>query len=200
MDCLCINQRDEEELAFEISKLRQYYRSAKVTLIPIQKEIDRNISLSSLQPKGDGKAEMEEVFSAALDIIKMIVRSDWFRRTWTFQEGLLSPQTVFMFDDCLVDGRFLAMVWSIKQAYYEEGYNPEDEIYLSLFQALKAIERRERFIIVDGIYSVLGLLSYGSKVRPKYKENNHYTKKDFVEELVNVMKIAVENGHGEPLS
>ena len=51
----------------------------------------------------------------------------------------------------------------------------------------------------DGIYSILGLLPYGNKINPEYKDNNNKEKSlDGV--LVSVMKAAVENGYGEPLA
>ncbi|WNE41936.1 MAG: hypothetical protein AD073_000271 [Mycoplasmataceae bacterium] len=57
------------------------------------------------QEIGNGVNKTDEVeFSKRL--IKITAKSDWFTRNWTFQEGLLSEQNIFMFDDYLVDGRF----------------------------------------------------------------------------------------------
>jgi hypothetical protein len=54
--------------------------------------------------------------------------------------------------------------------YYKEGYNEEDRISFTLTQALRAIKNRGRGVSVDGIYSILGLLPYGDKVKVKYKK------------------------------
>jgi hypothetical protein len=42
---------------------------------------------------------------------------------------------------------------------------------MTLTQALKEVKTRGRGIPVDGIYSILGLLPYGDKVRVNYKGN-----------------------------
>ncbi|CAG8531508.1 5441_t:CDS:2 [Cetraspora pellucida] len=71
----------------------------------------------------------------------------------------------------------------------------EDKISLRLYEALKAVKNRRRGTAVDGVYSILGLLPYGEKVKVEYKERGHkYTK----EELKIETKDDVENGkiHG----
>jgi hypothetical protein len=64
---------------------------------------------------------------------------------------------------------------------------------MTLGQALKAIKNRGRGMPVDGIYSILGLLSYGEQVKVDYKITPENA-------LTEVMKIAVKNGYAEPLS
>src|SRR6185369_12517468 len=101
-----------------------------------------------------------------------------------------------MFDDVLVDGRVLAGVWVLNnhdkgvenyrnlgefgkgsrkfatpvgRTYCKNGYNFEDRMFLSLSQSLGGIRKRGRSIAVDGVYSILGLLSYGDEVEVNYK-------------------------------
>jgi len=71
-----------------------------------------------------------------------------------------------------------------------------------LSQALEAIKNRGRNNPIDGIYSILGLLPYGEKVKVKYKERGHqYTKEELEEALMEVMRTSVRAGHdSEPLS
>jgi hypothetical protein len=70
-----------------------------------------------------------------------------------------------------------------------------------LSNALEAIKSRSRGIPIDGIYSILGLLPYGEKIKPKYKElGQEYTKTELEEALIEIMKIGVENGYFEPLA
>ena len=47
--------------------------------------------------------------------------------------------------------------------------------------------------MVDGIYSIIGLLTYGERIRVDYG-------KDPESVLREVMLVAVKNGYGEPLS
>jgi len=49
-------------------------------------------------------------------------------------------------------------------------YDSEDKVNFSLGQALKEVKNRGRGVPIDGIYAILGLLPYGNKVKPKYKE------------------------------
>jgi len=112
------------------------------------------------------------------DITKMIISSEWFTRSWTFQEGWLSKQTIFMFDNALIDGREIARQWVINQPSYadyanrssllsessqkiatplgwiycEKGYNSEDFLLLTLNQVLRGVKERKRTLPVDGIY------------------------------------------------
>lgn len=201
IDQLCIIQSGEEsrkDKENEIPKMRQYYTNAGVTLIALNEEV------------GD------------IDLMSMlggVINSEWFSRSWTFQEGWLSKWTLFMFDDKLIDGRALASQWVLGQpsytsyghyknildegsqkiatplgwVYYKEGYNDEDRVSLSLNDSLRTIKRRGRGISIDGIYSILGLLPYGHEVKVRYKEGN-YTVREIRERLLDVMKIAWEKG------
>jgi hypothetical protein len=86
-----------------------------------------------------------------------------------------------------------------------------------------AVKNRSSVLSVDRIYSILGLLIYGEKVKVSYKpriclncpnqkeakdctheEKNKslpvYTEDELENALFEVMKVAVENGYGEPLS
>lgn len=200
MDQLCIDQFDDFEPAQEVPKMRQYYSQAAVTLIAIHVELN------------DRQRRKPE------EIIKEVVQSQWFTRSWTFQEGWLSKQTIFMFDNCLVNGSMLANRWVLMQpsysgaifknipeigsrkiatplgwVYYEKGYSEEDIISFPLNQALRTIKNRGRSISIDGIYSVLGLLSYGDKVVPNYKKwGESYTKADLKTALFNLMLTALK--------
>jgi len=66
-------------------------------------------------------------------------------------------------------------------------------VYLQLNQALKEIKKRGRGIPLDGVYSILGLLPYGDQVKVDYSKRPE-------DVLRYVMKIAAENGHGDPLA
>src|SRR5213080_5010172 len=98
-----------------------------------------------------------------------------------------------MFDDKLIDGRAMAGTWALNQVsyvdggkyesrsqfqkgtkkiatpvgwvYYRDGYDENDKVEMTLNQALKGIKNRGRSVPVDGIYSILGLLSYGNDER-----------------------------------
>jgi len=235
MDQLCTNQGDNEDKNREVPKMRQYYSNSSMTLMSIDGNLRSNDNLLPSLP----------------DTLKKIISSKWFTRSWTFQEGWLSKQTVFMFDDELVDGRAVAQAWILNQpvytkfarynsleeaskavkkiatplgwAYYKNEYDPEDKVDLSLGQVLKEIKNRGRGAPIDGIYSILGLLPYGSEVKVNYKprmclgcpeeretkdckhedKNKQwptYSKKDIAEALYEVMKAAIKNGYGEPFA
>jgi len=173
MDQLCIDSYSFEEQKQEVPKIYQHYDNAEVTLVSI------NID-------ADNKKATEEN-RLVTHILKRIVRSEWFSSPWTFQEGLLSRQMIFLFDDILIDGRVMAQVWTALQWSddYRElnensrvfatplgwtyGYNSEDKVTLKLFEAMNAIKNRKKVIPVDGIYSIIGLLPYGEQIKIKYK-------------------------------
>jgi Leucine-rich repeat (LRR) protein len=210
IDQLCVNQEDEEEKAGEVKRMRKYYSGSDVTLVSI------NSNFCEENPKKS---------PPLVDVLKKIIRSDWFSRSWTFQEGWLSKQTVFMFDDGLVDGRALASLWALHQpsytgygkynnfnefyegtmkiatplgwVYYKKGYNAEDKVELRLHEALREIKDRKRSIPVDGIYSIIGLLSYvdSELIEVSYQESMTPEKA-----LISVMKAAVKACCGEPLA
>ncbi|CAG8466121.1 31312_t:CDS:10 [Racocetra persica] len=152
---------DSQEKGQEVKKQKIYYNNSIVTLIAVNAKID-------------AKVDKENKFQFAKHIIEKIVNSSWFTRSWTFQEGLLSKQTIFMFDD---------------------GYDAQREknINLGLSQALDAIKHRKQTVALDGIYSILGLLPYGYKIKVKYKEMDYkYTEEELEEALLDMMK---ENKH-----
>jgi hypothetical protein len=183
MDQLCINQNNSKEgrkeREQEVPKMRQYYGDADVTLIAIDGKVG---DLKNVDP---------------LSILEKIVNSEWFTRSWTFQEGWLSKHTIFMFDDKLIDGRAMAGTWALNQlgyanegrynsrsefnrgtkkiatpvgwTYHRDGYDENDKIEMTLSQALKEIKFRGRGNPADGIYSILGLLPYGDKIEVEYK-------------------------------
>lgn len=211
MDQLCIDQTNPEEKNQEVPKMGQYYGNATVTLIPINTSTkDENIK---------NKKEL------AIETLKKIINSQWFNRSWTFQEGWLSKNTVFMFDDKLIDGRTIAQTWIIKQTndfrngstddwdlnqeprklatpvgwtYCKNGRHSKDKTIMGIGEALQAIKERGRSIPLDGIYSILGLLPYGEKIKPKYKEwEDKYTKEELDEALLELMKVAIQEGYYE---
>jgi hypothetical protein len=209
IDNYCINQSDVQEKGEEVKKQRIYYNNAAVTLVAVNAKIDDEV---------DKKNKLE--FTKY--VIKKIVNSPWFTRSWTFQEGLLSHQTIFMLDNALVDGKILASVWSSIQhsSSWDDnswiqlnnkifitplGWNhynqKEKNVNMGLIQALDAVKHRKQTLALDGIYSILGLLPYGDKVKTRYKENEHkYTKEELEETLLDIMKLSVQEGfYHEPL-
>ncbi|WNE41589.1 MAG: hypothetical protein AM1032_000329 [Mycoplasmataceae bacterium] len=206
MDQLCINQaettkEDQAEMEQEVSKMRQYYSNSSATLIAIQASLNNN----------------EE--NSPEEILKKVIMSNWFTRSWTFQEGWLSKQTFFMFDNCSIDGNLLAYHWVLEQptyshwakvksfddhsqkiatplgwTYYQNGYTEEDSVSFSLNQALRTIKKRGRYLPIDGIYSVLGLLSYGNKVSIHYNKDKNgvcvqkYSKLELKKSLLSEIK------------
>jgi hypothetical protein len=52
---------------------------------------------------------------------------------------------------------------------YEHGYKTNDRLIMSLHEALRGVKGRRRGVPLDGIYSLLGLLPYGVKVKPNYE-------------------------------
>jgi len=121
-----------------------------------------------------------------------------------------------MFDNHLMDGRSLAIDWVLNQpgyseyaqikvgerdnvkvatpigwVYFKDSYSDEDRVALTLSQVLRGIKPRRRTLSIDGIYSILGLLPYGDKVKAKYKaRDQEYTQEDLLEALFDIMKIA----------
>jgi len=197
MDQLCINQRSVVEKNKEVPKMKDYYSQTECTLVPI------NFSLSKLSPKfliekkktEDWREkykwkeyqETNHPIVLAHTALSVIINSSWFQRTWTFQEGWLSKQTIFMFDDYLVDGRMMAQLL-VNAVLEKSGQKIEFEIpiqyltplgsnytsnhqikHLDLWHALNLVKNRKRVVTIDGIYAILGLIKNGEKVSVKYK-------------------------------
>jgi Heterokaryon incompatibility protein (HET) len=226
IDNYCINQGDEDEKGKEVAGQKKYYNNATATLVAVNAKI--------------GKRKQESDLEWAKHIIRKIVTSPWFTRVWTFQEGLLSKQTIFMFDDGIVDGRILSRVWlgvqktdgliklnnNILATTLGWNYDSEREktVNLGLIESLTAVSNRQKTVVVDGIYAILGLLPYGDKVNPGYKKKvcqhnekeqedasicKHneqqkawpvYNKKDLEKALSEVMKLAIKINPHEALS
>jgi Leucine-rich repeat (LRR) protein len=178
MDQLCIDQNNIEEKNQEVPKMGKYYSNADTVLISINTSAALNESRKEF----------------AMKTLKKIINSQWFARSWTYQEGILSRQTIFVFDNCLVDGRIMSQIWMLLQfegeywgrkklnslpevsatplglPYYKNNYNSEEKkALLRLSFALSSVRNRIRSNPVDGFYSILGLLSYGEEVKVNYK-------------------------------
>ncbi|WNE40893.1 MAG: hypothetical protein mread185_000350 [Mycoplasmataceae bacterium] len=209
VDKLCVNQEDNDEKAQEIRKFFQYYDNAAVTLVSIGRKLKNE----------------EDFLPSFPEILRKIVNSRWFKRSWTYQEGWLSKQTIFMFDDYLVDGQAIAQTWVLEQplytkyarynsleeeakglkkiatpvgwVHYKDGYDEDDRLKISLGQALKEVKSRERLHSVDGIYTLLGLLPYGEKVNTSkyYKGVGKYYDKLLSSALSDIIKTAMKNGY-----
>lgn len=180
VDNFCINQTDPEEKGNEVKRQKQYYSNATATLIAIDAEIGNQV-------------DRNDEVALAKHLLSLITNSDWFTRAWTFQEGILSKQTIFMFDDYLVDGRLLAQYWGGMQYNHDNGptyiemeeNNPiihitplgwsygsksNQELNLRIGEALLAVKNRSQTVPIDGIYAILGLLPYGEQVETSYKD------------------------------
>ncbi|WNE40902.1 MAG: hypothetical protein mread185_000359 [Mycoplasmataceae bacterium] len=167
IDNFCINQDDRKEKSEEIAKLRQYYSNAVATLVNIDSSIDDEEELLEFNP------------------YLKVCSSFWSSRAWTFQEGMLSKQTIFMFDNHLVDGRSLALEWAGRRENYSrlpktfitpfgqsyQNYHFSKDINLSLGEALSSVSHRGQAILIDKVHSILGLLPYGKEVKVEYKPN-----------------------------
>ncbi|CAI2188244.1 17277_t:CDS:2, partial [Funneliformis geosporum] len=79
------------------------------------------------------------------------------------KKGLLSKQTLFMFDDATKD----------------------QVVQLSLSQALDAVKHRQQTVALDGLYSILGLLPYGEQATVSYENN---TPEQALKELMNLAR------------
>ncbi|KLL04384.1 MAG: HET domain protein [Mycoplasmataceae bacterium RV_VA103A] len=198
IDQLCINQKDREEKAEEVRKMRKCYGEGEATLISINADAKDKVT------------HEESKEESVIEILKKVISSQWFTRSWTFQEGWLSKQTIFMFDDVLIDGRMMAQVWAVIQqvghpeenlnkeprifvtplgwTYYKQRDDHWDQVNLWLSQSLIVIKKRGRGNPIDGIYSVLGLLPYGEKVKVDYSLKPEQA-------LLETMKTSVEAGH-----
>ncbi|WNE41914.1 MAG: hypothetical protein AD073_000249 [Mycoplasmataceae bacterium] len=203
IDNFCINQTDTAEKGVEVRNQKQYYSKAVATLVSIDSSI--------------GKIEGRNELEFTKHVTREIMSSQWFERSWTFQEGFLSKQTIFMFDDCLVDGRILSQSWGALQneivnSYslslnknlrifitplgWSYGKNEKQKVNLGLIQSLYSVKDRQQTVQIDGIYSILGLLPYGEKVKSQYKPSGQvYNQEDLEKALLEIMKIAVQEGN-----
>lgn len=205
MDQICINQFDHVEQGKEVSKMRQYYTNASATLVAIDEEVE----------KWALKYHLEDEYKLVACISGNIIYSSWFHRSWTFQEGILSKQTIFMLNNFLVDGRRLALNWGgAQRGIYNS--NPRifvtplgwsycndyhSQINLNLGEALFLVSHRKQTLLVDKIYSILGLLPYGSRVKVDYKPwGYNYSQIELEEKLAELIEQAYQYDSKEIIS
>jgi len=178
-DQLCINQNNEEDQLSEIPKMGQYYGNATVTLIAIHINI--------------GGEDIRD----PRNIIGRIVNSEWFTRMWTLQEGMLSQRTIFMFDDCLVDGGYLASVFGAHSSLIAEKefstplgwinglhkpiHMSNKRISVNLNYLIAKNQNRKATKFIDNINAILGLLNTHGKSVPAFPNEMFPPKKQYSE-------------------
>jgi len=69
-----------------------------------------------------------------------------------------------------------------------------------LHEVLRGIRERKRAYSIDGIYSILGLLPYGDKIKLEYRKDNVYSLEYLQKELLRIMNEAAREGYLEYLS
>ncbi|CAJ0629812.1 15427_t:CDS:10 [Entrophospora sp. SA101] len=164
MDQLCIDQFNNQEVNQEVPKMRQYYDNAEVTLVVIDNQIGE-IRLKELLFSLEKK---EDGYIETSEIIHSSVPI------------LKMPQAA-------------ARSTRYRTNDFRE-YCREFVGKTATPVALRNTKERKRALPIDGIYSILGLLPYGDKVVPRYKEwGKQYDKRELEEALLDVMKVAVEN-------
>ena len=79
MDQLCVNQDNPKEKGHEVSKMRDYYGNATVTLVAIHAEVgEENIRklLKSFEKGESGLIYPNEIIESSLPILKKIMGSE----------------------------------------------------------------------------------------------------------------------------
>lgn len=220
MDQICVDQNNNQEKMKEIPRMGMYYRNSSLNLVPININLGKEliIKLNESLKKDNGYINIKSIFPICSEIIKIILSSEWADRAWTLQEAHLSSRIIFLFNDYFIDGGFLSLFFYLikfpkihyekcknikdlcKKAttplglvYYEQGYNNNDKIYLSLNQAILAVKDRKKTAPLDAIYSIIGLLPYGNKIKVDYN-------KEMENVLLEIMMISAKYGYGDIIS
>jgi hypothetical protein len=103
VDSLCINQQDTADKLQQISKMGDVYRGAYATIIALSGD-SANSGLTrvgpnrELYPQLDCYVDGKRFVGLMPTLSQLVWVSPWGSRSWTLQEGLLSPRCLYISD------------------------------------------------------------------------------------------------------
>ena len=113
IDAICINQEDEEERSYQVSRMDEIYSAASEVVVWLGKgesheeeeetfkHLENMLNLKALDQMIDGKNANEYVKNWML-IVKLM-RKEWFSRRWVIQELALARKATVYFGSAKLD-------------------------------------------------------------------------------------------------
>jgi hypothetical protein len=97
MDSVCVDQSDQDEMIQEIKKYRSIYLNATCTIAyldEIREDLEQMIM--ELIDRINNRRKHYNKIEDGKNCFEEFIRNEWFKRVWTLQEMLISPNLVFV--------------------------------------------------------------------------------------------------------
>lgn len=174
-DQICINQRNHAERSDQVQLMREIYRRSDETFVCLSTpartdlldwvppQLLQSQKCSSSDVLSDFRSHVRSIFSFESDIVEYerwmhslesFVNSKWWRRSWVYQEFIVSPRPSFISGftiapwpqlHALIESTLprLSEIFSELQASFAAGAPEHEQKSVAIFEAVRAYTKKE---------------------------------------------------------